>query len=781
MRKKKWYTIAGAVFLLLFGWFYLILPEKLFNCDYSTVIYSESGELLGATVANDGQWRFPADTLLPEKFVVSLSNFEDRYFFYHPGVNLYSLVRAAWLNLKAGEIVSGGSTISMQLMRLSRKSQSRTYLEKVKELFLATRLELRYSKNQILGLYAAHAPFGGNIVGLQAASWRYFGRKADGLTWAEAATLAVLPNAPSLIHPGKNRHSLLEKRDKLLKTLYERKIISKTDFELALLEPLPEKPYELPHLAPHLLQRIAKNNPKGTIAHTTIDASLQKQVSDLLERQMQNLRANYIFNAAVLVVDVENGNVLSYVGNSKPIKSQDHGNDVDIIMAPRSTGSILKPFLYAASLDAGEFLPAALIPDVPVIIAGYSPKNYSNTYDGAVPAKQALARSLNIPAVFLLREYGVTRFYDLLKKAGMSTLNRSPANYGLSLILGGAEGRLWEICSMYTGMVRSLKYYAQRSDKYTFKDFSKIHFLKENQESDKADITKGIFGAGSIWHTFNAMLEVNKPQEEYGWEHYLSSWKVAWKTGTSFGFRDAWAVGLNSQYVVGVWVGNADGTGRPGLIGVECAAPIMFEVFRNFQKYGWFSMPADDMQQVSVCRKSGYLAAEICTETDSIWVPVAGENSSVCPFHKLISIDKEGLRVTSECEPVFSTQRIPWFVLPPIMETYYKQKNSGYKVLPNFKPGCLNSGEVPMEFIYPNESAKIYLPVNIKETKENVVFKLAHHSPEKNVYWHLNGELAGQTKKKHELTLQPRSGRHILKVIDEDGNTLVRKFWIINK
>ena len=290
-----------------------------------------------------------------------------------------------------------------------------------------------------------------------------------------------------------------------------------------------------------------------------------------------------------------------------------------------------------------------------------------------------------------------------------------------------------------------------------------------------------IIGAGAIWHTFNAMLEVNKPMQENGWEHYLSTWKVAWKTGTSFGFRDAWAVGLNSQYVVGVWVGNADGMGRPGLVGVECAAPLMFDVFRNLQKYGWFAIPADDLQQQSVCKKSGYLAGEYCSEIDTLWIPIAGINSQVCPYHRMVNFDKSGkFRVNSDCESVYEMKRLAWFTLPPMMETYYKRKDPSYKTLPPFKKTCNPDAIQNMEFIYPNERANLFLPLNMNGIREKVVFKIAHHSNENHVYWHLDGFFVGETTKVHELSFEPSAGNHELVVIDDDGYSIRRKFKVIN-
>jgi len=322
-------------------------------------------------------------------------------------------------------------------------------------------LELRCSKHQILELYAAHAPFGGNTIGLEAASWRYFNRSAENLSWAEAATLAVLPNAPSLMHPGRNRSSLFHKRNRLLWRIYNTGIINKEMLDLSLIETLPERPNDLPQLAHHLLHRIEQTKPGGSITKTTLDPNLQIQVNSIIERHANNFSSNFIFNAAVLVADIGTGHVLAYVGNTKAFQKEDHGNDVDLITSHRSTGSILKPFLYAAALDEGDILPGSLIPDVPVIISGYSPKNFSSSFDGAVHAQRALARSLNIPAVLLLKQYGIKRFYDLLQSCGMSTLNRSSNDYGLSLILGGAEGSLWDICNMYTGLARSLRYFSQ--------------------------------------------------------------------------------------------------------------------------------------------------------------------------------------------------------------------------------------------------------------------------------------------------------------------------------
>jgi len=365
-RHPKKLIILGC-FLIAY---YFSLPKTLFNLPTATVVESGDGQLLGARIADDGQWRFPQVDSVPFKFKTCLLQFEDAYFYKHPGFNPVSMTKAVGANIKAGKAVRGGSTITQQVIRLSRKGQRRSYWEKVIELVLATRLELRSSKEDILRLYASHAPFGGNVVGLDVAAWRFFGLQAHQLSWAESATLAVLPNAPSLIYPGKNQKKLLNKRNRLLQKLMANGILDSTTYELSLLERLPQEPYALPQIAPHLVQYLAQRQ-KGERITSTIDKTLQANVNSIVSRHHQELRQNQVHNAAVLVLDVNTREVLSYVGNTKT--SKEHQKDVDMVQANRSTGSTIKPLLYAAMLDAGKLLPDILVPDVPTQIAGYTP------------------------------------------------------------------------------------------------------------------------------------------------------------------------------------------------------------------------------------------------------------------------------------------------------------------------------------------------------------------------------------------------------------------------
>ena len=380
VRSKLFNRLSFAgIFLILSGFYWFCLPRTLFDDPFSTVMLDREGGLLGARIAADGQWRFPPVDSLPDKYEKAVILYEDRFFHNHPGVNPFSLFRALLQNLKQGEIVSGGSTITMQVIRLARKGKSRTILEKIIEMVLAMRLELSASKEEILSLYASHAPFGGNVVGIHAASWRYWGRPPDQLSWAETATLAVLPNAPALIHPGKNRAWLVIKRNRLLDKMEAAALIDSLDCSLAKLEALPEKPLPLPSSAPHLMDRIYQTS-QGLTVRTSIDASLQERVEGIIEDHHKRLLHNNIHNACCLVLDTQTGEVLAYVGNTRNPGKPEFSSAVDIITAPRSTGSILKPVLYCLMLEEGEILPGTLVPDIPTHYTGYSPKNFSMTY-----------------------------------------------------------------------------------------------------------------------------------------------------------------------------------------------------------------------------------------------------------------------------------------------------------------------------------------------------------------------------------------------------------------
>ncbi|MCC7246070.1 MAG: penicillin-binding protein 1C [Saprospiraceae bacterium] len=775
-------TAALSFFLLL--WLFC-LPRPLFQEPFSTVLEARDGELLGARITDDGQWRFPPPDSLPSKYVDCLIEFEDRRFRWHPGIDPLSMARAMWLNMSQARVVSGGSTITMQVIRMARSNPPRNLWQKFVEMFMATRLELTYSKNSILKLYAAHAPFGGNVVGIEAACWRYYGKPLSSLTWAEAATLAVLPNSPALIHPGRNRNALMDKRNRLLHRILESGKISEIEYQLASEEPLPTVSLALPDLAPHLLDRLTKAAAGKSGQHRfscTVDYALQQRVAAVLARRQEIYRGNDINNLAAIIIDVPTGEVLAYVGNVIGA-GKEHGESVDVIAAPRSTGSILKPYLYALALESGDILPRSLLTDVPIQLGQYKPENYYETYDGAVPAKRALIRSLNVPFVLLLQQYGLEKFHFQLRQLGLTTIQKPPSHYGLSLILGGAEANLLDITNTYACMARRLGSFYDLNGKSRPDDFRPADF-EVHQGKRKMPAAAAPLSAGSIWHTFEAMREVERPNSVGEWELFRASRPVAWKTGTSFGFRDAWAAGVTPRYAVGVWVGNADGEGRPGLIGVDMAAPVLFELFEQLPNDGrWFDPPYDDMVQMPVCQMSGYRATDNCP-ADTVWVQENGQRSAACPYHEVLHLDSTlQYQVNSDCVSPSAMRHVPWFVLPPEMEFFFKTKNPNYASPPPFRADCLSSASMadqsPMQLIYPKQAAKIYVPVDLNGQLSSTIFRVAHRKPDIEIHWHLDGKFIGTTRTFHQMSLQPAAGPHQLTLVDKDGFRLERSFEIL--
>lgn len=771
----KTHKIKLSLLLVLFVVWFFCLPSPLFNVPTATVAESSSGQMLGARIADDGQWRFPEIDSVPQRFEKCILYFEDEHFYWHPGFNPVSISKALWNNLTT-DSRRGGSTITQQVIRLSRQNKGRTYFEKVIEIFQATRLEAGFKKKSILNLYASYAPFGGNVVGLETASWRYFGIPASELSWGQSAALAVLPNAPSLIFPGKNEDLLKQKRDALLLKLFQKKVIDETTFQLALEENLPGKPHPLPDIAPHLTEKIRKEH-HGKRIQTTLDFSLQKKVNNIAKEHHYILAQNQIHNLAILVMDVNTREILAYVGNSPT--TSDHNNFVDIIDKPRNTGSILKPFLFASMLDAGEILPNTLVVDIPTSVNGYTPQNFDKQYNGAVPASVALSRSLNIPSVRMLQEFGFQRFYNILKKTNQKAIDKPADYYGLAMILGGGESSLWDITKAYAGMASTLNFFNVSSSEYRENEFMEPVFVKNHVDLyfGKVQNNPSVWNAGAIYETFHALQKVNRPNGQENWEFFTDSQPLAWKTGTSHGFKDSWAVGVTPKYAIGVWAGNASGEGRPGLTGIQAASPILFDILNILPKSGWFGIPFDELAEVEICAKSGHLAGLFCEEIKKEWIPIKGSRTKACPYHQTVFLDaSENYRVNSSCYDLSEMKQKNWFTLPAVMEYYYAQLHPNYHPLPPFKNDCLQEGEKLMAFIYPKKNEAVILPKNFDENVNEVIFKLAHRSPETTVFWYLDSKYIGKTETFHELAVSPNPGKYLLTAVDQGGNEL--REWI---
>ncbi len=772
-KPKKGIVLTGGVFLL---WFLFCLPRPLFEAPTSTIVYSADNKLIGAKIATDGQWRFPYEKEVPERFAQAILLQEDEYFYYHPGFNPVSIYNALLQNIAAKKVVRGGSTITQQTIRLARRNPQRSYLEKLRELFMAMRLEMGTSKDRVLSYYCSYSPFGGNVVGLRAAAWRYFKSNPSDLSWAEVATLAVLPNAPGLIHPGRRREDLRVRRDALLHKLYLRDKIDLLTYEAAVIEPLPDRPYAMPQVAPHFTEYAHKDY-HGKTVKSTINYKWQNATNRIIDRYYKVLRQNQIHNIAALIVDTRTNQIVAYTGNTDCGAS--HEEAVDMVQGQRSTGSTLKPFLHAAALDDGLILPTTLLPDVPTYYKNFAPKNFDETFSGAVHADQALIRSLNLPSVHLLKEYGVTRFHHLLQNLQLQGISYSPSHYGLSLILGGAESSLLELCSAYGGMVRTLRHNNESSGHYFSNEYAKPSYISSLKPPEHSKTKTKPISAAAIYQTLETLTEVKRPLEDQTWKYFEGKQKIAWKTGTSYGHKDAWAIGTNGDYVVGIWVGNADGEGRTGNTGLRSAAPILFDVFDLLPHSDtWFRPPIKELYSMQYCTESGHLATPLCPHPTEKLLPAAGAESSPCPYHQLLHTTKDGqYRVTRDCAQSGDILTQSWFILPPKMEYYFKDKNPSYQQSPPFHPDC-QSRVQNMSVLYPPLSSELRLPTNIQNKPEKMVAKVAHKIPRSTVYWYLDQTYIGKTSSLHEMELRPSPGEHMLIAMDERGEKVFRKLFI---
>jgi penicillin-binding protein 1C len=603
MRALFFFVFLLVFFLLLFC---IPLPTALTQQPRASILLAADGSLLDARIASDHQWRFDFLNKLPEKYELAVLTYEDQYFYSHVGINPVSIIRAAKNNINAGKITSGGSTITMQLARLlKQKTQqtNRNYLNKTREALLALRLEAQLSKKQILQYYTGLAPFGGNTVGLNAAAWRYFGRSPEYLSWAESALLAVLPNSPGLIHLGRHTDKLQQKRNRLLYKLHKKNYLNDLDLQLALLEPLPEKPKPLVQLAPQLLTRLERDYPNIHLFHSTIEPSMQRLLHQVAKQRSESLANQGVHNIAMVLIDHTTMKTLAYLGNHAWQQKNIYAPDVDILQSPRSTGSILKPLLYGLMLQEGSLTPQSLVPDIPTQIGGYSPSNYDRNYRGAVPAQSALAHSLNVPAVRMLRDFGVARFQQSLQAMNITSLFRPADDYGLTLILGGAEASLWEMTSIYAQLAATARDgdTAQQSVQLLQ---TKDHLLQTDDHSVIHNNKKKlpVIRQGAAWLTLDALIAVARPGQDNYWRDFAGSQTIAWKTGTSYGLRDAWAIGSSGRYTLGVWVGNAGGEAASFMSGQTSAAPLLFDVFDGLPKSNWIEKPEFALKKITVCK-----------------------------------------------------------------------------------------------------------------------------------------------------------------------------------
>ncbi|WP_421871749.1 penicillin-binding protein 1C [Marinoscillum sp.] len=742
---------------------YLALPlNQRLSKDFSQVILAKDSTFLRVFLNTDEQWCMPPELQaeIPENLKLAVLTYEDQYFEYHPGINPWAILRALYLNLKHGEVISGGSTITMQVARMIR-NQDRTIYQKLAETFLALKLETRYSKQELLSLYLNHAPYGSNVRGYQAASYRFFDKKPSQLSWAEAATLAVLPNAPGMIFPSKNNEALQVKRNQLLTKLLEEQIIDQETYELSLLEPVPDQIYPFPLAAPHLTELIHQTNQLNVI-QTTIDPNIQYETDFFVKQHSARMRQMGVNNASALVVDNHSGQVISYVG-SQDFDDLEHGGRVDGVQAPRSSGSILKPFLYALAIDEGLILPNTLIKDVPTYFNSFSPNNASEKFAGIIPANKALIYSLNIPAVRLLNAYGINKFYNNLEAAGISTLFRTPDEYGLPIILGGSEVTPWDMARLYRGMANG-------------GNFQDITYLA----NDKHDYQNHLISQGASVLILDEMKELIRPGLEFYWKKYGSQRPIAWKTGTSYGHKDAWAVGTTPDYTIVVWVGNFDGQSNKNLSGMRSAGPLLFDILNVLpgNESSWFEQEAKDFVEVKVCKATGFYATDECPVTQMVSAPKDMKPMRICPFHQQLMVEDDRV-VCSHCWGEHPHEQ-SFLSYPPDVNYYLRQNGGLVEYLPEHNPNCPTRKESDiLKIIYPLDQANILVTRDFDGSYQPVVSRVATRYADRELFWYLDDEYLGSTVDQPSLPLKLRAGDHQLAVVDTEGNRHQVSFSVI--
>ncbi len=763
---KRFLKISLVTLLIIGIALFFIGKSVKFNQDFAYILFDRNDQIINASVSKDQQWRMECDNDIPKNLKNAILLFEDEYFYRHPGINPISIAKAAYDNYKAGRIVRGGSTITMQLARISQGNQSRHYKQKIKEMIIALSIELAYSKDEILELYGQYAPFGGNVVGYCGASWKYFDKSPEQLSWAEVASLAVLPNAPGQIFPGKGQKTFLRKRNFLLNKLHQKGYFDQLSLQLALKESLPVAFKLFDQKAPHLHQYLKSKTSYNE--QSAIDGDLQDEVIQILDNYGKSYSANGINNLMAMVIDNTSGEIISYVGNRDHSPHRDNRH-VDIIRSQRSPGSTMKPLLYALSFDEGLITSESLIEDVPLFLNGFSPQNYDHKFSGLIKAKDALTQSLNIPAVNLLQDYGLQLFIDRLNQMGFQHTNKDDDHYGLSLILGSNEVTPLELGTAYMNLARRAQ----------GKKSIEVKQLKNNETKE----TKAIpISQTSALNIIDVLTEVKRPRERDGWEYFNSKRSMAWKTGTSYGNRDGWAVGVTPQHTIVVWVGNASGEGRKGLTGLSKGAPILFSIL-DFLPFGeWFPPITQDYKTIEICKHSGYSKSEHCLESKIIVAPKNNKALRKCHYHQHFVLDQSRTyQITNQCYDLNQSIDTSLFVLAPRINHYYKLATGIDLAAPPTHPACQSKTQ-NLAIIYPPSDSHVLLPREINNEQKSLISKAASAMPNDTLYWFVDDAFVSLTTEEHSIMIPSLEiGQHSIAVTSIHGNRTQSYFEVIEE
>ncbi len=748
-------------------------PLPLPQDDLARVVLAEDGTPLWRFADANGVWRYPVQTgEVSPYYLDALLTYEDRWFYEHPGVNPLSLVRAIWQNLTGARVVSGGSTLSMQVARLL-DPHSRTWHGKLRQLWRTAQLEWHLSKEQILNLYLNRAPFGGTLQGVAAASWAYLGKSPAQLTHAEAAMLAVLPQAPSRLRPDRHPQRAQQARDKVLRRLAEFQVWPQSAVDEALEEPLLLAPRLEPSLAPLLARRLNRADSPPLI-RTTLDATLQRRLEDLLLGWRARLPEHT--SAAILVVEEETMAVRAYLG-SVDINDARRFGHVDMISALRSPGSTLKPFLYGMALDEGLIHSESLLQDVPRRYGDYRPGNFSMGFTGAVPASTALSSSLNLPAVQLLEAYGPKRFAAQMRIGGVPLALPALAEPNLALILGGAGSRLEDLVSGYSAFARDGKSATIRL------------------QPDDVLRERPLLSPGSAWIVRRILSGQARPDRDPRAE-LVQRPALAWKTGTSYGFRDAWAIGVGPRYLIGVWIGRPDGTPVPGQFGLASAAPLMLQVhdvLANRDSQRGISAPVKPVPAnvgvAAICWPLGQPMSRSdpnCRRQRFAWTLdnttpptlLALDQPLSVGLKETVWVNARGLRVDAQCPGAVARDIALW---PAPLEPWLPKAERRDARIPAADPDCpppALAAASPLSIVGVREGDQLRLPAASQQTLR---LKLSALGGSGRRWWFLNGAPLGDSANQDSINASfDRLGRYQLSVLDEAGQTARLEFSVVD-
>ena len=748
--RSKMIMILAAISAALFS-FVMIISIKIYReydvellknqieNGYSVSLLDENENIIGVYINKEEQWHIKSPYKIPENLKLSVLTFEDKNFDKHNGIDFLALMRAIKNNF-LGKKKSGASTITMQVAKIISPKQ-RNYSNKFREMIASIKLENNMTKEEILSLYLNNAPYGGNIVGYGTASELYFRKKPEKLTWAEAALLAVLPNSPGLINVERNSEALIEKRNNLLKRLHEKKYMDDTQYRLSVNEPIPKTRYPFKNLAPHLGRRLSRGNP-DKIFHTTIDGPFQERIEKVVKDYADFTAIEGISNISLLIIENETNNVKVYVG-SQDFLDFDKNGQVDGIIAKRSPGSILKPFLYALSIDQGLVAPQSKVPDVPLYFSNFSPQNASKRYSGMVEMRQALIRSLNIPFVHLLQEYGDDKFFYFLKDA-VEFNEDNPDQYGLSLILGTKEMSPEEVGILYSGLAN-------------YGRFKKLNYLQNNSNEEATG--KKLISSGASYLTLQTIKNLSRPgiTDYYRWRNPIS-----WKTGTSYGRRDAWACGVTPEYTVIVWVGNFTGASNNNLSGVVSAGRLLFNVFNEISiKNNNFDRP-EDLYTIKVDKLTGYRNEFPQVETQDILYPRSAKPLKLSPYYKRIFVNDVDEEIDSR-SPDFINRKEKIVINYPLeVINYLIRENMDVSSI--YDENLVSKRTI--KIIYPTNNLSILLPKDF-DGENNVIVKIANIRNQ-DVYWYLDNEFLGKDKE-YQKEIKIPNGERVITIMSETG------------